>query len=63
MNDITERLNDCIATLKIAEHTVFSTKAELNNMVDGFLRFEDKYDYEDEFFSDEMMEEFLDRVN
>lgn len=62
MNDLTQRLNDCIATLKFAEHTVFSTKADLTTMLDGFLRFEDKYDYEDENFCDELMEQFLEKV-
>jgi hypothetical protein len=62
MNDLNERLHDCIATLKIAEHNVYCTKAELHNMLDGFLRFEENYDYEETIFCDEMMEIFLDKV-
>ena len=48
--DLSHRLNNCIISLKLAEHQVFTTKFSLANMLDTFLCFEDKPDYDEEIF-------------
>ena len=50
INDLSQKLNDCIIALKLAEHQVFSTKYTLSSMLDTFMCFEDKPDYEEEIF-------------
>jgi hypothetical protein len=59
VNDISQKLNDSIISLKLAEHQVFNTRYNLQSMVDTFLCFEDTIDYDEKTFDPEDMASFL----
>jgi hypothetical protein len=50
VNDISQKLNDSIISLKLAEHQVFNTQWNLQSMLDTFLCFEDQLDFDEKTF-------------